>query len=94
LCGAHHRASHAGKLSSEGTPSAGLRFLHADGTPYGHAPSPAIAELRARAYRALTRLGFGESEAKWALARAPLTANVTLEDLIRQTLRELAGERH
>ncbi|HSU38988.1 MAG TPA: HNH endonuclease signature motif containing protein, partial [Polyangiaceae bacterium] len=63
LCGAHHRASHAGKLSSEGAPSEGLTFLHADGTPYGHAPSPAIAELRARAYRALTHLGFRESEA-------------------------------
>ncbi|HSU38226.1 MAG TPA: HNH endonuclease, partial [Polyangiaceae bacterium] len=94
LCGAHHRASHAGKLSSEGTPSAGLRFLHPDGTPYGHAPSPALAELRARAYRALMHLGFRESEAKWALARASLTANVTLEDLIRQTLRELAPDRH
>src|SRR3954469_24602822 len=75
LCGAHHRASHAGKLSSEGTPSAGLRFLHPDGTPYGHAPSPAIAELGASAYRALIPLGFRESEAKWALARASLTAN-------------------
>src|SRR3954466_2551515 len=94
LCGAHHRASHAGKLSSEGTPSAGLTFRHAEGTPYGHAPSPAIAELRTRAYRALTHLGFRESEAKRALARAPLTANVTLEDLIRQTLRALARDRH
>jgi hypothetical protein len=76
LCGAHHRASHAGKLSSEGTPSEGLTFRHADGTPYGHAPSRAIAELRASAYRALTHLGFRESEAKWALARAPLTPDV------------------
>ncbi|HSU38501.1 MAG TPA: HNH endonuclease, partial [Polyangiaceae bacterium] len=94
LCGAHHRASHAGKLSSAGTPSAGLSFLHADGTPYGHAPSPAIAELRSSAYRALVQLGFRESEAKWALARAPLNANVTLGDVIRQALRELAGDRH
>ncbi|HSU38171.1 MAG TPA: HNH endonuclease [Polyangiaceae bacterium] len=94
LCSAHHRASHAGKLSSAGTPSEGLRFLHADGTPYGHAPSPALAELRASAYRALIHLGFRESEAKWALARAPLTANVTLEDVIRQTLCDLARERH
>ena len=94
LCGAHHRASHAGTLLTEGTPSAGLTFLHADGTPYGHAPSPAIAELRARAYRALTHLGFHESEAKWALVRAHLTTNVTLEDIIREMLRELARERH
>src|SRR3954467_3837723 len=90
LCGAHHRASHAGKFSTHGTPSEGLTFVHADGTPYGHAPSPAIAELRTRAYRALIHLGFRESEAKRALARAPLTANVTLEDIIRQALRELA----
>src|SRR4051812_40231967 len=94
LCGAHHRASHAGKLSIAGTPSAGLTFLHADGTPYGHAPSTPIAELRSSAYRALIHLGFRESEAKSALARAPLTANVTLEDLIRQTLRELARDWH
>jgi hypothetical protein len=93
LCGAHHRASHAGKFSTHGTPSEGLTFLHADGTPYGHAPSPAIAELRSSAYRALTRLGFRESEVKWALARAPLTPDVTLEDLIRQTLRALARDR-
>jgi hypothetical protein len=93
LCGAHHRACHAGKLSSEGTPCEGLTFRRADGTPYGHAPSPAIAELRTRAYCALTQLGFRESEAKWALARAPLSPDATLEDVVRQTLRELARDR-
>jgi hypothetical protein len=94
LCGAHHRACHAGKLSSEGTPSEGLTFHHADGAPYGHAPSPAITDLRTRAYSALKNLGFRESEAKWALARAPLTPNVTLEAVMRQTLRELTRDRH
>jgi Holliday junction resolvasome RuvABC DNA-binding subunit len=49
--------------------------------------------LRTKVYRALTQLGFRESEAKWALARAPLTPNVTLEELMRQTLRELAPDR-
>jgi hypothetical protein len=94
LCSAHHRATHAGTLSIEGTPSNGLTFLHADGTPYGHAPSPAIAELRARAYRALTHLGFRESEARWALARAPFAPNASVEDAVRQALRELARDRH
>jgi hypothetical protein len=38
LCSAHHRAIHRGELVTEGTPSLGLRFLHADGTVYGASP--------------------------------------------------------
>ena len=34
-CGAHHRAIHAGKLIVKGTPSTGISFHHADGSPYG-----------------------------------------------------------
>ena len=94
LCGAHHRAIHAGKVVSEGTSSAALTFLHADGTVYGASPSPASADVRAKAYRALTQLGFRESEAKRALARIPSNANMTLEHLVRRTLRELAPDRH
>ena len=94
LCGAHHRAIHAGKVVSEGTSSATLMFLHADGTVYGASLSPASAEVRAKAYRALTQLGFRESEAKRALARVPSSLNITLEHLVRRTLRELATHRH
>jgi hypothetical protein len=34
-CSSHHRAIHAGRLIVQGTPSTGLSFFHADGTPYG-----------------------------------------------------------
>jgi hypothetical protein len=93
LCCAHHSALHAGKVSVEGTPSRGLTFLHADGTAYGHPLSPASVDVRAKAYRALMELGFRESETKRALARVPLQPDVTLEALVRQTLRELAPDR-
>jgi len=90
LCGAHHRAIHEGRLASEGTPSLGLAFRHADGTKYGDTPSPASADLRAKAFQALTHMGFRASEAKRALARVPLDPEVTLKSLLGQTLRELA----
>lgn len=35
LCGCHHTAVHAGRLIIEGDEASGLRFLHADGSPYG-----------------------------------------------------------
>jgi len=35
LCGGHHRAVHEGTLRIVGTPSSGLTFFHADGSPYG-----------------------------------------------------------
>ena len=94
LCGAHHLAIHEGRILTEGTPSTTVTFRHADGTPYGAAPSPANAEIRAKAFRALTHMGFRESEAKHALVRVPAEPPVTLASLIRETLRELAPDRH
>jgi hypothetical protein len=83
-----------------GTPSRGLVFRHADGTPYGGAPDPASAELRAKAYRALVRMGFRESEAKRALVKIPASLSqrhgveaAALEELLRAALRELAPSR-
>jgi 5-methylcytosine-specific restriction endonuclease McrA len=93
LCGAHHRALHAGRIVTEGTPSTGLTFRHADGTAYGRAPSAAIAEARAKAFSALTQLGFRESEVKRALARVACSSSITLEELVRDSLRELAPKR-
>ena len=91
LCSAHHRAIHRGELVVEGTLSDGLGFRHAEGTPYGVVPSPRDAELRSKACRALTLMGYRELEAKRALARAQRTANGTLEELVRVALRELAA---
>jgi hypothetical protein len=89
LCSAHHRSIHRGELFTEGTASNGLAFRHADGTPYGGAPSPGSAELRARAFRALTGMGYRETEAQRALAKIPANSHLALEQLIRRTLREL-----
>jgi hypothetical protein len=90
LCAAHHRALHRGRLRIEGTPSQGLTFRHADGTLYGAPPAARSVDLRARAHRALTQLGYRESETKQALARLPATADLPLKDLILLALRELS----
>jgi hypothetical protein len=92
LCPAHHRAIHRGELVVDGESSDGLDFRHADGTPYGELPSPAAADLRAKAYRALTAMGYRETEAKRALARVPESASGTLEQLVRMALRELTPD--
>ncbi|HEX5098981.1 MAG TPA: hypothetical protein VFV94_05750, partial [Polyangiaceae bacterium] len=91
LCAAHHRAAHSGSLVISGTPSSGLSFSHADGTPYGTVVAPALADVRAKAFQAVVGTGFRESEAKRALAKIPNTVS-SLEQVIRQALRELAPQ--
>ncbi|HEX5099046.1 MAG TPA: HNH endonuclease [Polyangiaceae bacterium] len=88
LCAAHHRAVHAGTLLITGSASS-PSFAHADGTPYGGAVGSAVADARAKAFQALTAMGFREGEAKRALARIPTSVS-PLEQVIRQALRELA----
>ncbi len=39
LCSAHHKAAHDGRLRMDGTAPGKLRFVHADGRPYGAPPS-------------------------------------------------------
>jgi len=90
LCGAHHRAVHQGGLIITGTASS-PHFFHADGTSYGSVVSPAVADVRAKAFQALRGLGFREGDAKRALVKIPNTVS-TLEQLIRQALRELAPQ--
>jgi len=91
LCGAHHRRIHKGKLTVTGSASAHLQFTHAEGTPYGGAVAPAVADVRTKAFRALTGMGFGDGQAKRALARIPHSVS-SLEQVIRQALRELAPQ--
>src|SRR6187399_1608885 len=91
LCGAHHRAAHDGSLIITGTPASGLSFAHADGTPYGGAVRPAVADARAKAFQALVGMGFREAEANRALARIPHSVS-SLEQVIRRALRELAPQ--
>lgn len=68
VCSAHHRAIHRGLVTIEGSVSTGLRFLHAEGSPYGVMPAPLAADVVSKAFRALRSLGFRESEARRALA--------------------------
>jgi hypothetical protein len=104
LCVAHHRAVHLGKLFVEST-LAGLRFFHADGTPYGSSLCPATpqarakaegasalatAEARAKAEGALKIMGFPAKDVKLALARIPKNSNASLEQIVRQGLAQLA----
>ncbi len=70
LCGAHHRALHAGKLTIEGRVSTGLVFRHADGTSYGQTLSPAVQDAQSKLFAALRGMGFGESETLRALESA------------------------
>jgi hypothetical protein len=70
LCTAHHRAVHHGRLIITGVPSTGLRFQHADGTPYGHAPSADTIATLEQVFRGLRGLGFKEREARRALDAA------------------------
>jgi 5-methylcytosine-specific restriction endonuclease McrA len=91
LCSAHHRAIHRGELETRGAASRDLHFFHGDGRAYGGAPVPALAEMRAKARRALTLMGYSETEAKWALGRLPIQHGTTLEALVREGLRELGS---
>jgi hypothetical protein len=76
LCGAHHRAVHRGHLILERhaeRPASGLRFLHADGRPYGEvrASKPLdVNELgiESKVGSALRHLGFGDAEVRRVLA--------------------------
>ncbi|MEQ9318176.1 MAG: HNH endonuclease, partial [Polyangiaceae bacterium] len=69
LCGAHHRAAHAGTLVLDGTATEGFTFRHADGTPYGsplHAPEP--ADVAHRVFTGLTNMGFKQTDARRLIA--------------------------
>ncbi len=67
LCSAHHRAAHRGLLRIEGRLASGLRFLHADGTPYGQWPVASAVDVWTQAFGALRGLGFREPDTRRAL---------------------------
>jgi hypothetical protein len=68
LCGAHHRAAHRGELRITGSVPDGVRFRHADGSVYGQPLDPRTAEVQAKAFAALRKLGFREDEIRRGLA--------------------------
>jgi hypothetical protein len=91
LCGAHHRACHRGDLLIEKIASGGFSFRHSDGTAYGNLPDAGEADLAARAFRALRKLGFGEREARDAVgeAGAQVGSDIGVEGLMRSALERL-----
>lgn len=88
LCSAHHRAVHLGALVIDGTASTGFVFRHADGSEYGQIAAPERADVSARVFQALRRMGFNETQARRALeqARVHVGSTATLEDLLRAAL--------
>jgi hypothetical protein len=68
LCSAHHRAVHRGELSITGSVPEGVYFRHADGTLYGQSLDPRTVEVQTKAFAALRKLGFRESETRQVLA--------------------------
>jgi len=88
LCGAHHRAVHAGTLLIDGTATGGFSFRHADGTPYGEPLRPVAADLATQTYGTLRHLGFKHARAR-GLVDTVLQAGApdTLEQFVSAALR-------
>ena len=66
-----------------------LSFNHADGSSYGQPLSPKAADHAARAFQALTHMGFRAKETRRALdsIRARGDSDSTLQEWLRQALR-------
>jgi hypothetical protein len=96
LCGAHHRAVHAGHLELSGKAPHGLDFRHADGTEYGQRAVAEDVDVSEKVFRGLRGLDFKETEVKLALARARAEPHIdgervlTAEVLLKRALVHLA----
>jgi hypothetical protein len=73
LCGAHHRAVHAGSLRIDGSGTDGFRVHHADGTAYGARVKLPAADAVRQVVGMLEHLGFKPTRAR-ALVDAALVA--------------------
>ena len=94
LCGVHHRAAHRGEFVVAGSVSTGVRFRHADGSDYGQALQPRVAEIQAKAFAALRGLGFREIEVRRALADSCKQADAretNIERVVRDALTKLTA---
>jgi len=99
MCGAHHTAVHDARLRSDGSASVGFRFKHADGSAYGRVADPSAADHHAKAFFALTNMGYKQGEARRALEKVRGDggqshvglegSDLTLDSLIRKALHEL-----
>ncbi|MEJ7729249.1 MAG: HNH endonuclease signature motif containing protein [Polyangiaceae bacterium] len=88
LCGAHHRAVHAGVLCIDGSATAGFVFRHGEGTAYGGALGVVQLEGARQALEALERMGFRATRAR-ALVDEALRAGTSGDAaaLLRAALR-------
>ena len=85
LCGAHHRAVHAGTLSVDRDSAAGFVCRHADGTAYGAAVHLPAADVARQVVVMLEHMGFKQTRAR-ALVEAAL--QVVAPDDVALVLRE------
>ncbi len=95
LCGAHHRAAHRGTLLVTGSATQ-PHFRHADGSEYGHAPTPHIVEANTKVFSALRQLGFRERDIHPVLGGLQEQNDLreaSTERLLREALQKLAPPR-
>jgi hypothetical protein len=98
LCGAHHKATHEGRLILEGDARSGWKVRHADGTLYGGTPSPQEVEVSVKVFHGLRSLGFKEGACRRALEqvrrriRTHVSAEITAERMLREALRVLSSK--
>jgi hypothetical protein len=95
LCANHHKMTHVGRLIIEGDPASGMRFTHADGTPYGASVNAERARIMSDAFSALKNLGFKHTECKAALedAAAHVGQTLSFDLIVRTALRSLRSPR-
>jgi hypothetical protein len=89
ICSAHHRANHRGKLIIESNGDGPPRFMHADGSIYGHVVSPRVVDAHAKVFAGLRHLGFRERDVKAVLAELLADdelCDATAERLLREAL--------
>jgi len=69
-----------------------MRFLHADGTPYGGGLNAVAVDTQAKVFSALRHLGFREREVRvvlGALREDPTLRQLEVGALLRQALERL-----
>jgi hypothetical protein len=96
ICSAHHRAAHRGGLLIESGPDASPLFRHADGSAYGQAVAPRVADAQTKVFAALRHLGFRERDVRAVLAELradPELREATAERLLREALCRIRASR-
>jgi len=92
ICSAHHRSAHRGELLIESGPDASPLFRHADGSAYGQAVAPRVADAQTKVFAALRHLGFRERDVRAVLAELRADQELhdaTAERLLREALRRI-----